>query len=265
MANISGCQESIARTSRLQNVCEYQRWGISLPGIYAPTGIIDTKVQIQKDFHRQICRKNHFNRQRTVWGASCLALQRWLMRGCVDVLQFRCCCLPECCVGYELQMCCGLSRPSTGRTVDVAEICALCCLSTTAFCFSFQLEHWAAVPCCKPWLSPAFTTYSSKSPFLPYLCKCNSTFLIKHRSASLEFVAFRSPLTFCLFQFIEMQESISMCVLFSLYGDKGGKGLDVVCCEFCLSFLLLNLTLTLRRDPWKEVLNPLLALSLMST
>ena len=56
-----------------------------------------------------------------------------------------------------------------------------------------------------------------------------------------------------------------MCVLFSLYGDKGGKGLDVVCCEFCLSLLLLNLTLTLRRDPWKEVLNPLLALSLMST
>ena len=140
MANISGCQESIARTSRLQNVCEYQQWGISLPGIYAPTGIIDTKVQIQKDFHRQICRKNHFNRQRTVWGASCLALQRRLMRGCVDVLRFRCCCLPVCCVGYELQMCCGLSRPSTGRTVDVAEICALCFWAPA---LSALLSNWS--------------------------------------------------------------------------------------------------------------------------
>ena len=78
MANISGRQVLQARTDQVQNVCEYQRWGISLPGIYAPTGIIDTKVQIQKDFHRQICCKDHFNRQRTIWGASFLALQRSL-------------------------------------------------------------------------------------------------------------------------------------------------------------------------------------------
>ena len=93
------------------------------------------------------------------------------------------------------------------------------------------------MPCYKPWLSPAFTTYSSKSPSLPL----------------------------CANAFIEMQEKHFHLCIALLYGDEGGKGLDVVCCEFCLSFLLLNLTLTLRRAPWKEVLNPLLALSLMST
>ena len=72
-------------------------------------------------------------------------------------------------------------------------------------------------------------------------------------------------LPLCANAFIEMQEKQFHLCIALLYGDEGGKGLDVVCCEFCLSFLLLNLTLTLRRDPWKEVLNPLLALSLMST
>ena len=153
----------IARTSLFQNVCEYQRWGVhctALPGIYAPTGIIDTKVQIQKDFHRQICCKGHFNRQRKIWErASSFALLGSLAR-------------LEMCLCFQIQMLCRLCAVAfpdpklVELIVGVVEICALSCLGFQFF-FSIQAQPASAavLSCHKPSIS--FTTYSSKSPPSP--------------------------------------------------------------------------------------------------
>ena len=52
----------------------------------------------------------------------------------VYVLQFRCCSLPECCVGYELQMCCGLSKLNWSS-------CGVQWRTVHCFCAYFQMEH----------------------------------------------------------------------------------------------------------------------------
>ena len=189
----------------------------------------------------------------------------------VYVLQFRCCSLPECCVGYELQMCCGLSKLNWSS-------CGLQWRTVHCFCACFQMEHLChklclvfasatSIPHIKSlqWgsrtqlkslqtqtvgiLIVGILNPSSESP--PLFCASAPRSRMGKQEFSISFLFLKQSLRGALSS-SHSKSSIIFSVLWIFIiiiivtWTAGGKGLDFVCCDF---FTRPNLTLTLTEGP----------------